>query len=169
MANIAQLINVLQALLLVDETRCIKTPTYHVFDLYRAHQGAQAVRFVSGAETISSGEESAEVCRHNYIDQQPFALRAVQCSASVKDGVLCVTLVNSHPTQVVELDLEVYQGKLDTVEAVTLAADEIHAHNTFEQLDRVRLGAPKTLQAEGAWVRGPLAAGSVTRLLAKLG
>ena len=38
MANIAQLINVLQSLLLVDETSCIKTPTFHVFALYASHR-----------------------------------------------------------------------------------------------------------------------------------
>jgi alpha-N-arabinofuranosidase len=168
MANIAQLINVLQAVLLVDETRCIKTPTYHVFDLYQPHKGAQAVRFVSNAETISDGEESAEHCRNMFLNRQPFSLRAVQGSASVKDGVLCVTVVNSHPTQPVELDLEVYQGQLDTLEVVTLATDEIHAHNTFEQPDRVQLAAPQTVQARGERVHVSLAAGSVTRIMGRL-
>jgi alpha-N-arabinofuranosidase len=168
MANIAQLINVLQALLLVEEDRCIKTPTYHVFDLYRPHKGAQAVRFLTAAETVSDGEASAEVCRSRYIGQQPFALKAVHGSASVRDGVLCVTVVNTHPTEATELDLEVHQGRLGEVEVVTLAADEIHAHNTFEQPDVVHLSAPKTLQAKGSQLRVPLAPGSVTRLMGRL-
>jgi alpha-L-arabinofuranosidase len=168
MANIAQLINVLQSLLLVEENRCIKTPTYHVFDLYRPHKGAQAVRFLSAAETVSNGEASAEICRSRYIDKQPFALKAVHGSASIRDGVLCVTIVNTHPTEATELDLEVYQGKLGEVEVVTLAADEIHAYNTFEQPDVVHLSAPKTLTAKGSQLRVPLAPGSVTRLLGRL-
>jgi alpha-N-arabinofuranosidase len=168
MANIAQLINVLQSLLLVEEDRCIKTPTYHVFDLYRPHKGAQAVRFLTAAETVSDGEASAEACRSRYIDQQPFTLKAVHGSASIRDGVLCVTVVNTHPTETTELDLEVHQGKLGEVEVVTLAADEIHAHNTFEQPNVVHLSAPKTLTAKGSQLRVPLAPGSVTRLMGRL-
>jgi alpha-N-arabinofuranosidase len=168
MANIAQLINVLQALLLVDEDHCIKTPTYHVFDLYRPHQGAQAVRLVSEAEGISDGGPSAPQCRSAYRNNQPFSLRAVQGSASVKDGALCVTLVNSHPTQPVELELDVRAAALGTLEAVTLAADDIHAHNTFEQPDVVHLSASASVAVQSERARLTLAPGSVTRLTGRV-
>ena len=168
MANIAQLINVLQALLLVEDDQCITTPTYHVFDLYRAHQGAQAVRFISEAEAISDGGASRDHCRACSLDKQPFALRAVQGSASVRDGNLCVTVVNSHPTQPIEMDLEVRGSRLGTLEAVVLAADEMHAHNTFAQPDVVRPAAPTMVQADGSRVHVTLPAGSVVRLLGPL-
>ncbi|MBO0779128.1 MAG: hypothetical protein J2P37_09915 [Ktedonobacteraceae bacterium] len=167
MANIAQLINVLQALLLVQEDRCIK-PTYHVFDLYRPHKGAQAVRFITAAETVSDGEESATRCRDLYLDKQPFRLQAVHGSASVRDGALCVTVVNTHPTQAVDLDLEVYQGKLNEAEMVTLVADDIHAHNTFDQPERVCLSSAWTVTAREQHLRVALPAGGVTRLIGKL-
>jgi alpha-N-arabinofuranosidase len=168
MANIAQLINVLQALLLVEEDQCLKTPTYHVFDLYRAHKGAQAVRFMTCAETISDGEGAANHCRSCYLDRQPFGLRAVHGSASVRDGVLCVTAVNTHPAESVELEVELHPGRLEEVEVVLLSADDIHRHNTFAQPDRVRLSAPATVQARGARLRVPMPAGSVMRLLGQL-
>ncbi len=168
MANIAQLINVLQALLLVEEDKCIKTPTYHVFDLYRPHKGAQAVRFVTAAETISDGGASAEHCRDCYRDKQPFALRAVQGSASVKDGVLCVTAVNSHPTQAVEMDLEVHQGRLETAEVVTLSSGDIHAHNTFDRPNVVGLVCAGHPPGKGATVRVPIPAGGVVRVTGPL-
>lgn len=164
MANIAQMVNVLQSLLLVQEDRCIKTPTYHVFDLYQPHKGAQAVRFITTAETVSDGEESAQACRENYLNKQPFHLQAIHGSASVKAGVLCVTVVNTHPTQPVELDLEVFASSLKEVEVVTLAADDIHAHNTFEQPERVRLSPARTIAAREQHVRISLPAGSVTRM-----
>ncbi len=169
MANIAQLINVLQALLLVEEDRCIQTPTYHVFELYQAHRGAQAVRFLTEAETVSDGEVAAEECRACFIDKQPFALQAVHGSASIRDNMLCVTVVNTHPTQPVDLDLELHRGRLSTVEVVTLAADDIHAHNTFEHPDILKLSAPMTLHVQGEHVRVALAAGSVTRIMGQLG
>ncbi|HZR43066.1 MAG TPA: alpha-L-arabinofuranosidase C-terminal domain-containing protein [Ktedonobacteraceae bacterium] len=169
MANIAQLINVLQALLLVQEDRCIQTPTYHVFNLYQAHKGAQAVRFLTEAETVSDGEASAEKCRSCYIDKQPFVLRAVHGSASVRDNMLCVTVVNTHPTQPVDLALELRQGRLNEVETITLAANDIHAHNTFDNPGVVAPSAPQTVQARGDQLRVLLPAGSVTRLMGRLG
>src|SRR5581483_7384962 len=110
MANIAQLINVLQALLLVEEDRCLRTPTYHVFDLYRPHKGAAAVRFETAAEAVTDGGASARYCRTRYLDRPSFSLRAVHGSASVKDGELCVTAVNTHPTEPVELEVELYRA-----------------------------------------------------------
>ena len=169
MANIAQLVNVLQALLLVEGDQCLKTPTYHVFDLYRPHQGAQAVRFVSEAEAVSDGGASRDHCRACYVGKQPFALRAVQGSASVLDGRLCVTAVNSHPSQPVELDLEVRAANLGALEVVTLSAGDIHAHNTFARPDAVHLSAPSSVQADGPRVRVTLPAGSVVRLTGPLG
>jgi alpha-N-arabinofuranosidase len=168
MTNIAQLINVLQALLLVENDRCITTPTFHVFDLYKTHQGGQAVRLVTASETISDGGASAQACRNCYRDKQPFALRAVQGSASVKNGILCVTAVNSHPTAALELDLEVHQNRLDTVEVVTLASDDLHAHNTFDEPHVVGLSAPVTLQVVGPTVRIPMPPGSIIRVTGKL-
>jgi alpha-N-arabinofuranosidase len=168
MTNIAQLINVLQSLLLVQEDRCITTPTYHVFDLYRPHQNGHAVRLVSAAETISDGGAAAAHCRNCYRDHQPFALRAVQGSASVKDGMLCITAVNSHPTQPIDLDLEIHSGNLKSAEVVTLSADDIHAHNTFDLPDAVRLSSAAAIEANGSTLRVPMPSGSVVRIMGTL-
>jgi alpha-N-arabinofuranosidase len=168
MANLAQLINVLQALLLVEDDKCIKTPTYHVFDLYRPHKGAQAVRLLSVAETVSEGEASKELCRANYLDKRPFSLQALHGSASLSGDRLCVTLVNTHPSQPVELDLELHQGKLDEVEVVTLAAGDIHAHNTFDNPETVKLSEPQRHRMRGNRLPVPLAAASVTRIVGRV-
>lgn len=168
MANIAQMINVLQAVLLVEEDRVVKTPTYHVFDLYRPHKGAQAVRLVSSAETVSDGGASAEHCRRCYRDKQPFALRAVQGSASIKDGILCVTVVNSHPSEPVDLDVEIPKGHMETAEVVALKTSDIHDHNTFTRPDLVKLSCPQTLRASGSHLRVSLSPASVTRIMGKL-
>src|SRR5258706_24631 len=50
MANIAQTVNVLQALLLTENGKVIRTPTYHVYDLYKNHQGARAIRLESNSD-----------------------------------------------------------------------------------------------------------------------
>jgi alpha-N-arabinofuranosidase len=168
MANIAQLINVLQALLLVQEDRCITTPTYSIFDLYQSHRNATAVRFISHAETVSDGGAAAEWCRAQYVDGRPFALQAVQGSASVKAGQLCVTACNTHPEQCVELELKLSSGSLDEVELVRLACADIHAHNTFEQPSTVCLSQPEKCIAHGDTLRVVFPPASVLRLTGKL-
>ena len=72
MANIAQMVNVLQAMLLTDGPRLVKTPTYHVFDLYSDHQDAEWV------------DAAAD-------DVDPF----LDWTVSRKDGAYTISLVNS--------------------------------------------------------------------------
>jgi len=42
MANLAQAVNVLQSLILTEGEKMVKTPTYHVFDLFKTHQGGES-------------------------------------------------------------------------------------------------------------------------------
>lgn len=71
MANIAQMVNVLQAMILTEGEKMIKTPTYHVFDLYQNHQDAQLVDSFGDASehvtyTISQKEEQVTLSLCNY-------------------------------------------------------------------------------------------------------
>ena len=79
MANLAQTVNVLQAVLLTEGDRLVLTPTYHVFDLYRAHQDAREIDCFVQADQV--GEDG-------------WQLPQVTASASVKDGVTTLTLAN---------------------------------------------------------------------------
>ena len=79
MANLAQTVNVLQSVLLTEGDQIVKTPTYHVFDLFKAHQGAkQADCFVQCGE---AGEGK-------------WSVKDLSASASVKDGCLTLTAAN---------------------------------------------------------------------------
>lgn len=168
MANIAQLINVLQSMLLVDETQCITTPTFHVFELYAAHQGAEAVRLVTASDVISNGEDSAEAASRNFTDGRRAELRAVSGSASVKDGQLCLTLVNAAPHEAADVEVDLRGAGLTETQLVTLGANEIHAHNTFEAPDAVTPSAPIEVTVTNGVARLTLPAGSVSRLLGRL-
>jgi alpha-N-arabinofuranosidase len=165
MANIAQMINVLQALLLVKEESCVKTPTYHVFDLYRPHKGANAVRFLTAGESLTDGGPSAEFIKALYLDKSRFTLKALEGSASVKDGVLCVTACNTHPTEPIDFELEVRGGKVAEARAVTLAGKDILALNTFEKPNAVKLSRAAVVKAKGRVLRVELPAGSVVRIM----
>ncbi|WP_152364310.1 alpha-N-arabinofuranosidase [Microlunatus speluncae] len=167
MANIAQLINVLQAMLLVDETRVVATPTYHVFALYAEHQGGTALRVVSDAPVISNGEDGQAQASLCYEDKRTVELRAVSGSASVRDGRLCLTLVNADPNAEADVELTVRGGAVSDATMITLATDDIHDHNTFEDPDRVAPGAAKSVAGNGS-LRLTLPAASVSRITGRL-
>jgi len=123
MANLAQTINVLQALMLTDGAAMITTPTYHVFDLYKAHQGALALSCHVESEPYESGAES---------------IPRVSVSASRDDaGQAHLTLCNADPHRPAEIACAVKGLALTRVEGMALTADAIDAHNTFEHPDRV--------------------------------
>jgi alpha-N-arabinofuranosidase len=159
MANIAQLINVLQALLLVEEDRCIKTPTYHVFDLYRPHQGAQAVRTLFDAPEVAF---PADVEEHH--------LFGLAGSASLRGETLTLTVVNPRIGEPVEatINLRGYATIREASETMLTHAD-IRAHNTFDAPDTVTPAPPRALAASGRSFRhmfGPQSVTSLTLALA---
>jgi len=136
----------------------LTTPTYHVYAMYAAHQGGQAVRALVQGETIDwvdrDGDDSAA---------HQGSLPQIAGSASLRDGALTVSLVNTHASESLDVTLALY-GADGTIETrTTLAGDDIQAHNTFDEPARV---APHVehpdLAADGATVTLPPA--SVTTL-----
>jgi alpha-N-arabinofuranosidase len=158
MANIAQLVNCIHSLFLADEDQFLRTPTYHVFAMYAAHQGAEAVRVVTSAPTVHwlDGEER---------DQ---SLWGLNCSASTRDGQLTLTVTNPHLTDPRETEITVRGGSVGAVTATTLAAREVHDHNTFAEPDTVVPTTNAVRVSESPFVyRFPAA--SVTKLEIALG
>ena len=78
MANLAQTVNVLQSVLLTEGDKVVLTPTYHVFDLYKAHQDAREIDCFVECKAIGGDWEQA----------------GITASASEKEGVITVTLAN---------------------------------------------------------------------------
>ncbi len=156
MGAIAQTINVLQALLLTEGDRMVKTPTYQVYDLYAPHQGATSVRLLAECEAVEC-----------VVDGRPQRLPVVAGSASVRDGSLTVTLVNSHATETIETEVRCLGASVADPEVRGLAypTGDIRAHNTFESPEVV--GLADSAPPAGATVELPPA--SVTRLTYRLG
>jgi alpha-N-arabinofuranosidase len=119
MANVAQLVNNLHALFLAGGEHCIVTPTYHVFDMYKEHQGARSI------ETVVTDNDELS--------------RSVSASASIKDGKLLVTLANLSCTEDVEIALEsVGMAVTGQGKQTVLAHEDMHAHNTFDAPEAVK-------------------------------
>ncbi|MHB1293881.1 MAG: alpha-N-arabinofuranosidase [Anaerolineae bacterium] len=149
MCNIAQMMNVLQAMVLTDGARMLTTPTYHVYAMYRDHQGGQSVRLDAAAEAVSGLVPAG--------------------SASRKGDTLTVSLVNPHHAQALETEVTLRGAALGSATLTTLAHADIHAHNTFEDNGIVQPTAAAAVSAKGDTLRILLPAASVNVLTVQLG
>lgn len=155
MSNIAQTVNVIQSLLLADGSRMIRTPTYHVYDLYKVHRGAQAIRMVVECPEISFGG-----------DRTFYGLAG---SASISNGILNLTIVNPHVSESVDATINLCGDAEATEMAPTiLAHQDIHAHNTFENPNEVTPAVKDMFTARGRTIHYNFPQASVTRLRIKL-
>ncbi len=129
MTNIAQTVNVLQALILTQEEKMLLTPTYHVYDMYKQHQDSTAVRvLVDTPNIVSEGDECIEVPQ-------------VTGAASVRDDELFLTLTNNSISDECEVQLELLGVDIDAAREVKieqLKSGDARDHNTFENPDIVR-------------------------------
>ena len=112
MANLAQTVNVLQSVILTEGDKMVLTPTYHVFDLYKAHQEGTLVPVHVDADNSAEG------------------VKRVSASASLKGDVLTVTLANTSATESCEVPLSLCGAKPAKAEGRVLAG-EMHAKNDF--------------------------------------
>lgn len=120
MTNIAQTVNVLQAMILTEGDNMILTPTYHVFDMYKVHQDA----------TLLSVDYSTGT--YKYKDQE---LNQVTVTASKdKTGKVNISLCNIDHKESAPLTIELRGLKehVTNIAGTILTADVIDAHNTFE-------------------------------------
>jgi alpha-L-arabinofuranosidase len=119
MANLAQTVNVLQAVLLTDGAHMVKTPTYHVFDLLKGHQGAVKLP----CQTRSA-----------WYDFEGEQIPQLSASASRDDsGRLLVTMCNVDPHREAAVECDMWGAEISEATGTILTADRMQAHNTFEQ------------------------------------
>jgi alpha-N-arabinofuranosidase len=147
MAAVAQLVNCLQSLFFAHEDQFCVTPTYHVFDLYKGHQGAVSVRTVASVPAITYP-----------IVEGTATLPGLSCSASLRGNVLTLTVTNPSLDQAREVQIVLRGVNANAVSAVALAAADAHAHNSFENPHAVEP------HAEAAGLTRRFAPASVTQL-----
>jgi alpha-N-arabinofuranosidase len=125
-ANIAQMVNVLQAMILTDKERIVLTPTYHVFEMFRVHQGATMLPIE--LKTPDLAESQAKI-------------PTVSASAS-RDGAgkIHLSLVNTNPDSTVTVSCEIAGTSVGSVTGRILTAPSMTSHNTFD--------APNVVQPE---------------------
>ena len=151
MANIAQTVNVLQAMILTDGAKMILTPTYHVFEMYKVHQDAKKLAVDINVDSITSGGAT---------------IPQVSVSASKdKDGKVHISLCNldNHADATFTLNL---RGIVDPIHVAgrILTSEQMEARNTFEEPTVVEPTAFTGFIVDGHNLRITLPSKSVTLL-----
>jgi len=124
MANIAQTVNVLQALVLTDQAKIVLTPTYHVFSMYTVHQNSLLLPVTVESERYAVGNAT---------------LQAVSASASRDaQGNMHVSVVNIDASQSREVTVELRGTKFSEVHGEVLASGHVQDHNTFDDPNRIK-------------------------------
>ncbi|MBL9215280.1 MAG: alpha-N-arabinofuranosidase [Opitutaceae bacterium] len=124
MANIAQTVNVLQAVVLTDGPRIVLSPTYHVFDLFQVHQDATYLPLHLAGDDWEIGSRK---------------LPAISASASRRDGRIALSLAHTDPGREARVEVSLRGAEAGAVAGRILHAPTVQAHNTFDRPDTVRL------------------------------
>jgi alpha-N-arabinofuranosidase len=128
MANIAQTVNVLQAVVLTEEDKMLRTPTYYAFQLYVPFQDSTFVPL-----------EHEDIPEYQLGDVAVPNVSATAARAA--NGDLLIGLVNLHANEAVEVTLSLEGFVAESASGTVLTGNAIDAHNTFEKPDQVKPAA----------------------------
>jgi alpha-N-arabinofuranosidase len=130
-ANIAQMVNVLQAMILTDKEKMVLTPTYHVFRMYVPFQDATFVPVTFDAGTYTHGDITLP--------------RVDAVAAKDAGGRLWLAVTNVDPNRPVEVEASLSGVTAASAAGETLTAPKVDSVNTFESPNTV---APKPISAK---------------------
>ncbi|MDA3931043.1 MAG: alpha-N-arabinofuranosidase [Prolixibacteraceae bacterium] len=133
MANIAQVVNVLQAMILTNGAQMVKTPTYYVFKMYNVHQDATLIPSKLNTENYEYNGES---------------IPALTASASVKDEVVSISLSNSNPNKAITIECELGNEDLKLISSQIVTGEKITDYNDFGKDEKVTVVDFKTEEAK---------------------
>jgi len=146
-ANIAQMINVLQSMIMTDKEKMVLTPTYHVFKMYVPFQDATFVPVTFNAGTYTQGDIVLP--------------RVDAIAAKDRSGKLWLELTNLDPNQAVEIALSLSGITAKSAVGETVTAPKVDSVNTFEAPNTVR-PKPISAQVQGGKLKLRLEPKSVT-------
>ena len=139
MANIAQVVNVLQSMILTDQKgtgHMVLTPTYHVFEMYKPFQEATYLPVTLHSETVEVSKAYFKTA-----DAKPAGSRTVPLvsasAAKTKDGSIVLSLTNVSLDKATKLDINIEGAKVKTATGRILTSKNIADFNDFEHTDVV--------------------------------
>ncbi|MDR3526225.1 MAG: alpha-L-arabinofuranosidase C-terminal domain-containing protein [Rhizomicrobium sp.] len=149
MTNIAQMVNVLQAMILTDGGKMVLTPTYHVFKMYVPFQDASFVPVSYDAGSYKVGDTSLP--------------RVDVIAAKTKDGKIVIALTNIDPSKAVQFEISIADAKTGNAHGQSLTAPKPDSINSFTAPNTVTPKAITAVVKDGK-VSVTLAPASVTVL-----
>ena len=148
MANIAQIVNVLQAIVLTQGDEILLTPTYHVFDMYKVHQNSQLLQLDFESEEYEFNSQK---------------IQQLNISASIDaKGKIHVSICNLSHDSGTEIDIDLRGTDVKGAVGRILTAKEINAVNTFENKDSVVIKEFTDIKINGNHVICKIPSKSVT-------
>jgi len=150
MGNIAQINNVLQAMILTKGKEMIVTPTYHVFEMYNVHHGATLL-------------PSDLACRAYSFDGQQVPSLVVSSSKDAS-GTVHVSIVNLDAQRGTNLECLLEGGSAAGVTGRVLTADRMQTHNTFENPNAIEPATFTGVSIDGGLIKAAIPAKSVVVL-----
>jgi alpha-N-arabinofuranosidase len=127
MANLAQIVNVLQAVVLTNEEKIVLTPTYHVMEMYNVHQDATMLPVSVTSADYKMGKEK---------------LKAVSVSASRdKNGLTHISLVNIDASKAQDITINMEGASYQSVSGRILTSDKLQNYNSFENPEKIKPAA----------------------------
>lgn len=124
MANLAQMVNVLQSVILTKDDKIVLTPTYWVFRMFRVHQEAKLLNIDLRCEDYAYDNKK---------------IPAISASASVdKDGKVHISLANLNPDKSITVTCPVIGDSFKKVTGEILTASEMNSYNSFESPETVK-------------------------------
>ena len=136
MANLAQIVNVLQAVILTKEEKLILTPTYHVMEMYNVHQDGLHLPVEVNSNKYILGKDT---------------LNAISASASKdKNGVTHISLVNIDAAKTQTLSITVNGANYKTVSGRILTSDKLQNYNSFDNPNKIVPGVFNGAQLKGS-------------------
>ncbi|PXW92154.1 alpha-N-arabinofuranosidase [Streptohalobacillus salinus] len=150
MANIAQMVNVIQAMVLTEGDKMLLTPTYHVFRMYSAHQDQERVALDIETDYL-------------VVDDKRYP-QVTGSASKTEAGVVTITLTNASRENTATLDLAVRGMAFGKVTGEVITSTDMRDHNTFEDLEKVAPAAFTTFEESGETLVVTLPKMSVVKL-----
>jgi alpha-N-arabinofuranosidase len=123
-ANLAQIVNVLQSVILTKDDKLVLTPTYYVFRMFKVHQEAQLLNIDIRSEDYVLGDRK---------------IPSISASASIdKTGKIHISLANLNPNKEITITCPIIGDSFSKVTGEVLTAGEMNAYNSFEKPETVK-------------------------------
>lgn len=150
MAAVAQIVNVLQAVVLTDGPKMILTPTYHVFDMYKVHQNALMVPSTLTCEDYTYKNAS---------------IPSLSVSTSIdQTGKMHISICNLNPNKTEKVSCSINGYNAKKITGTIISSTQLNAHNTFDSPNTIGIKAFTGFTSAAGAIEVSLPAASVVTL-----